>query len=59
MKDRLANLQREIHFRENEISKLNKDIVEKSAESSKAAVSSQVNGKAKTDLEQIIMAKDI
>ena len=59
VKERLGVLQREINFRENEIAKLNSDIDKKQAESSAAAVSSQVNGQRKNELEQIVMTKDI
>jgi hypothetical protein len=44
VKDRLMALQREINFRENEISKINKEITDKSGELSKATISSQING---------------
>ena len=52
-------MQREINFRENEISKLQGDIERKSAEASQAAVASQVNGQRKSELEHTVMAKDI
>lgn len=58
IRDRLGALQREINFRENEIAKLNTDIEMKSAEASAAAVSSQVTGQKKNELEQALVHKD-
>lgn len=59
MKERLGALQREIRFREDEIAKLTIDIEMKSAEASSAAVSSQVSSQRKSDLEGILVNKDL
>ena len=50
--DRLNLLQREINFREKEISKLQKEIDEKEGVMTSAQISSQLNGQAKNQLEE-------
>jgi hypothetical protein len=52
-------LQREIHFRESEISKLNIEIGRKQAEASSATVSSQLQTIKKAELEQALSHKDL
>lgn len=52
-------LQREIHFRESEISKLNNEIGRKQAEASSATVSSQLQTIKKAELEQALSHKDL
>lgn len=59
MKERLGVLQREIHFRESEISKLNSEISRKQAEASSATVSSQLQTIKKAELEQALTHKDL
>lgn len=59
MKERLGVLQREIHFRESEISKLNSEISRKQAEASSATVSSQLQTIKKAELEQALSHKDL
>lgn len=59
MKERLGVLQREIHFRESEISKLNSEIGRKQAEASSATVSSQLQTIKKAELEQALSHKDL
>lgn len=59
MKERLGVLQREIHFRESEISKLNSEIGRKQAEASSATVSSQLQTIKKAELEQALCHKDL
>lgn len=59
MKERLGVLQREIHFRESEISKLNNEIGRKQAEASSATVSSQLQTIKKAELEQALSHKDL
>lgn len=59
MKERLGVLQREIHFRESEISKLNSEIGRKQAEASSATVSSQLQTIKKAELEQALTHKDL
>lgn len=59
MKERLGVLQREIHFRESEISKLNSEIDRKQAEASSATVSSQLQTIKKAELEQALSHKDL
>jgi chromosome segregation ATPase len=59
VKERLGVLQREINFREDEIAKLNVEIEQKSAEASAASVSSQVTEMKKTELEGVLVHKDM
>jgi len=59
VKERLGVLQREIHFRESEISKLNNEIGRKQAEASSATVSSQLQTIKKAELEQALSHKDL
>jgi uncharacterized small protein (DUF1192 family) len=59
VKERLGVLQREIHFRESEISKLNSEIGRKQAEASSATVSSQLQTIKKAELEQALSHKDL
>ena len=52
-------LQREINFREKEISKLNADILAKEGYASSAAVSGQINGQMRSKLESQLQQRDM
>ena len=52
-------LQREINFREKEISKLNADILAKEGYASSAAVSGQINGQMRSKLETQLQQRDM
>ena len=56
--DRLALLQREISFRQNEISKLKQQIGERQSEAAMANISSKVNLDKAAELQQTLLAKD-
>ena len=59
VKDRLGLLQREINFREKEIAKMTTEINEKEGQMTSATIASQLNGQAKSELENKVVAKDV